>query len=218
MRTRTPGPWPRRSPAGAPIGAFGSTPIPETVLAALVAAAQAEGASLVLADPAARQGVLDVVRSAEVRLRADARYRAELAAWTATSPERPEGVPPQAFGPRPELVAIPVRDFDPDRAHPRRVARFEQEPTIAVLYTAGDSRADWLRAGQALERVLLTATVKGVSVVPLTQAMEVADLRRLLGTPGDPRAAQSVLRLGYAARSQPTPRRPLADVLVRATN
>jgi hypothetical protein len=197
---------------------FGSAPIPEAVQAALVAAAQVEGGSLVLVDPIARHDVLNAVRSAEVRQRADARYRAELAAWTATSPDRTDGVPPKAFGPRPELVALPVRDFDPDRIHPRRVARFEQEPVIAVLYTGGDDRADWLRAGQALERVLLTATVRSLAAAPLTQAMEVAELRRLLGTPHDPRVAQSVLRLGYAVRGLPTPRRPLAAVLVRPTD
>jgi nitroreductase len=195
---------------------FGSTPVPEPVLAALVAAARAEGASLVFADPATRNDVLDIVRSAEHKQRADARYRAELAAWTATSPERPDGVPAEAFGPRPELAALPVRDFDPERVHPRRVARFERDATVAVLYTAEDGRADWLRAGQALERVLLTATARGLATAPLTQAMEVAELRRLLGTPPDARVAQSILRLGYAARSRPTPRRPLTDVLLRA--
>ena len=36
-------------------------------------------------------------------------------------------------------------------------------------------RADWLRAGQALERVWLTATVRGLEVSPLTQPLETAD-------------------------------------------
>jgi hypothetical protein len=195
-------------------GPFWSKPVPDAVLSALVDAAQAEGGHLVPVDPTTRVGVLDAVRQAEVRQRADPRYQAELAAWTADSAGRTDGVPPHAFGPRPELTALPVRDFDPDRTHRRRVARFEPQPTIAVLYTTGDSEADWLRAGQALESVLLAATVHNIVAAPLTQAIAVADLRRLLSTPGQPGSAQSVLRLGYAAATRPTPRRPVSDFLI----
>jgi hypothetical protein len=197
---------------------FGSTPVRDTVLAALVAAARAEGGTLTVVDPISRKAILDIVRSAEVRQRSDARYRAELAEWTAASPGRTDGVPPKAFGPRPELAALPVRDFDLAGTSRRRVARFEREPTIAVLYTAGDSRADWLQAGQALERVLLTATVHGLVAAPLTQAMEVTALRQILSASQYPDAAQMVLRLGYAAPGPHTPRRPMADVLVRPQN
>ncbi|MGW4796077.1 Acg family FMN-binding oxidoreductase [Nonomuraea sp. NPDC004297] len=42
-------------------------------------------------------------------------------------------------------------------------ARFEADPRLAALFTQGDGPRDWLRAGQALERVLLTATARGVS-------------------------------------------------------
>jgi nitroreductase len=195
---------------------FGSTPLPDAARAALVAAARAEGVNLVLVEADARRRVLDIVRRAEERQRADARYRAELAGWTASAPGRRDGVPPEAFGPRPQLAALPVRDFDPDRVHRRRVARFEREPTFAILYTPADARADWVCAGQALERVLLTATVKGLAAAPLTQAMEVAELRQLFGPAYDPGVAQSLLRLGDASGTRPTPRRPLSDVLIRA--
>jgi hypothetical protein len=196
-------------------GPFWSRPVPDDVLSALAHAAQVEGGRLVPLDPVARAGVLDVVRRAEVQQRSDPRYRAELADWTADSAARTDGVPPQAFGPRPQLAALPVRDFDPDRTRPRRVARFEPEPTMAVLCMRGNDRADWLRAGQALERVLLTATVHGLVAAPLTQAIAITELRGLLSVPGESEQAQSVLRLGYAARGRPTPRRPLTEFLVR---
>jgi hypothetical protein len=44
-----------------------------------------------------------------------------------------------------------------------------------VLSTLCNTRADWLRAGQALERVWLMATLRGVAVDPLTQPLETAD-------------------------------------------
>ena len=45
-----------------------------------------------------------------------------------------------------------------------------------MLFTDRDDPADWLRAGQALQRALLTATSLGVSASFLTQPLELADL------------------------------------------
>jgi nitroreductase len=193
---------------------FGSIPIPQPVLDAVVAAATAECGNLTVVDPAVRSAVLSLIRSAEHRQRADQRYRTELAEWTAPEPERDDGVPPAAFGPRPELASLPLRDFDLAHTSDRGVARFEREPTLAVLSTVADTRQDWLQAGQALERLLLTATAHGVATTPLTQILAVPRLREILGTPHRPRAVQSIVRLGYAGRVAATPRRPLGEVVL----
>jgi hypothetical protein len=91
---------------------------------------------------------------------------------------------------------------------------FEDRPTIAVLYTA-DTPLGWLRAGQALQRVLLTATVRGLSTTLLTQPLEIPRFRTGLTDPAVGRPAQAVIRLGYS-RHEPavSPRRTLADVLL----
>jgi nitroreductase len=193
---------------------FGSTPIAQPILDDLAAAARAEGGALATTDPATTAGVLSLARTAEHRRRADLRYRRELAEWTSPDPERTDGVPTTAFGPRPELAALPLRDFDLAHATHRRVARFETKPTLAVLYTTGDTSRDWLRAGQALERVLLTATAHGLATTPLTQAIEIPELRDLLNAPAELGVVQSIVRFGYAGRVHQTPRRPLTDVLL----
>jgi hypothetical protein len=193
---------------------YGSMAIRPAVLDELVRAASAEDGVLVFADPDQRRELLAALLRAEEQLRISPAYRAELTAWTTASPGSGDGIPPESFGPRPELAALAVRDFDPGHAYPRRVARFEADPVLAVLFTSGDEPADWLRAGQALERVLLTATVHGVASAPLTQLVEVAALRQLVSVPGPGLIAQSMLRLGYASRVRATPRRPLSDILV----
>ena len=58
----------------------------------------------------------------------DPRYRTELAEWTTAGRHRGDGVPPAAFGPRPELAALPLRDFDLAHTTDRRVARFDADP------------------------------------------------------------------------------------------
>jgi nitroreductase len=193
---------------------YGSMRVRGQVLAALEASASTEGATLQVCPGEEHHPLLALTAQAEGALRASQAYRDELAEWTATSRGRPDGVPPVSFGPRPELAAMPVRDFDPQRTRTRSIARFERQPTLAVLYTDGDQPADWLLAGQALERVLLTATAHGVATALMTQVVEVPDLRRAAGAPRPGLVAQSMLRLGYASRVRPAPRRPLDDVLV----
>jgi len=85
---------------------------------------------------------------------------------------------------------------------------------VLVLRTTGDAPRDWVRAGQAMQRVLLTATVRGVATTPMTQALEVPDIRRLLTDPTRHRYPQLILRVGYGRPAAATPRRPLAEVLV----
>jgi hypothetical protein len=95
----------------------------------------------------------------------------------------------------------------------RTVEQFEVDPTIAILFTAGDGPVHWLRAGQALERVLLTAVTHGVAATLMTQPLEVAHLRTMLTDPAGVRHPQAILRFGYAEQSPATPRRPLREVL-----
>ncbi|MFI7065275.1 Acg family FMN-binding oxidoreductase [Kribbella sp. NPDC050124] len=129
-----------------------------------------------------------------------------------------DGVPFSALGPKATGGASVVRDLAAtagDEARP--VASFEYEPQLAVLATRYDGPIEWLRAGQALERVLLEATAHGVSTSLLNQAIEHEDLRRQIDDPLGPQTSpQTVIRFGYGPEVPPTPRRPLADVVMPA--
>ena len=107
-----------------------------------------------------------------------------------------------------------VRDLAATQADATRsMALFEHEPQLAVLATRYDGPIEWLRAGQALERVLLEATAHGVSTSLLNQVLEHEDLRREFDDPLDPgMCPQAVMRFGYGPPVPPTPRRSLADV------
>jgi hypothetical protein len=82
-----------------------------------------------------------------------------------------------------------------------------------VLATQGNMREDWLRAGQALQRVLLVATLRGIAASPLTQPLETHDAWLVR----DPGAGigwpQLILRIGYGLPVPASPRRPVRDVL-----
>ncbi|MGP3969237.1 Acg family FMN-binding oxidoreductase [Streptomyces sp. 6N223] len=83
----------------------------------------------------------------------------------------------------------------------------QPSPQLALLGTAEDRPLDWLRAGQALERVLLVATSHGLSAALSSHTPEWSE-------PHAPERPQLVLRIGYAdAPSPATQRRAVSLVL-----
>jgi len=82
----------------------------------------------------------------------------------------------------------PAGRLEPFVIHPaagRRAAKLEQgaagHPLFAVLGTAGDSRYDWLHAGQALGRVLMQARRQRILPAFRNQLIRVPALRTRLG-------------------------------------
>lgn len=204
--------------------AFDQRPVPPDVGRTLVGAAEREGAHLHLVGggPLAEQ-IAVVVARADAEQRADPAYRSELAEWIRADPFAPDGIPLRQV---PRLAGgdrrsdVPIRDLEVAGAGLLEVdAESPEHPTLAVVSADSDDRAGWLTAGRALSRVLLTATVEGLSASPLSQALEVPVARRALraalGTVGYP---QAMLRLGYLPADLPpltlTPRRAVMDVLV----
>jgi nitroreductase len=188
--------------------------VPADVLVELVVAAAAEGAVLGPVAPEVRARVLALARDAERQWCAAPAYREELAAWIREQPNCDDGLPPYAVGPRSADDALPVRDFSLTRGEPQRWESFEATPTIAVLY-GGDTPGQWLRAGQALQRVLLTATARGLATSLLTQPLEIPELRERLADPATGWPAQAIIRVGYPRRvAARSPRRPLCDVVL----
>lgn len=196
---------------------FSDEPVPAAVLDGLRAAARLEGCRLTVPDTWHIDTVLGLVRDAEHREEIDPLVQAETASWTTEAQDagRRDGIPAAAFGPRSSGGPTPVRDFARSRPLPDRGwAVFEKRPQLVLLGTPGDSRTDWLKAGQALERVLLQATADGLATSMTSQPLEWEELR---WTVRDPLASvgnvQMVLRLGYGPAGAATPRRPVAEVL-----
>jgi len=156
--------------------------------------------------------VLGLVRGSERDQLADPEYRAELARWAGGARDQ-DGIPDSALGPRAFDGPTPVRDFTPGRARPAGYAWFEKTPQLAVLSVHTGDRASWLRAGQALQRVLLTATARGIATSPLTQPLETADAWQVRDPRSGHEQPQMILRIGYGLPVPSTPRRPVSQVL-----
>jgi hypothetical protein len=191
---------------------FTSWPVPSERLEALAHAARHEGTlAFVLDDPTQRFRADMIVRHAHAVQDDDPLFRAEQEAWLDVG--RPEGLvaevlpenPPEAS--RFPAGAVPDRDRDTSASD-----------QMIVLATTGDLPAAWLRTGEGLSALWLTATRAGLSVVPLSQVIEVAETRAdlrhdVLESLAVP---QLLLRIGWQAISRSTlphtPRRSVDEV------
>jgi nitroreductase len=199
-------------------GPFAPGPLPARLLAGLQHDALAEGAELVLVDQAlAYQQLADILGAADRRQDLDPLARAEVRRWSraAADPAR-DGVPAHAFPGRAgrQPGRLPQRDFDLCRGLGLLAAAGPPPAATAVLVMPGDGRADWLRAGQALHRLLAHAASKWVFASLHTQPLEAAAIRTLirdrLALPGAP---QMLLQLGPAHTSHATARRPPDELI-----
>jgi len=85
-----------------------------------------------------------------------------------------------------------------------------------VVCTLANRAVDWLRAGEAVQRLALAAATHGLAVAEVVGDLErPADRNRLVRRLGGAVHPQVVLRLGAAAAGVRGRRRPLAEVLVR---
>ncbi|MFP6562759.1 nitroreductase family protein [Paraburkholderia sp. B3] len=202
---------------------FSPEPVEIAVERHLMEAARAEQVEVACASAMEpRNAIADLVAVADRQQFADSRFRRELAKWIHPH-HTDDGMPDYAAGlgdlldfARP-LMASAIRTFDLGGG----VAATHRElaagsPLLLCLATGVDDAQAWLAAGQALERVLLVATLHGLCASYLNQPIEVEALRARIGALFDlPDTCypQLLLRIGYGMPDAATPRRPLGQVV-----
>jgi hypothetical protein len=203
-------------------GGFDPPTLPPGLLAMLQVGAERDGAMLRVVDGEGGRSVLAaVVETAEYALQLDGAYVQELERWAPPpGSTRRDGVPHTAYPARPErtLPQFPSRDF----AHGRRWGISLHGPSAAprsagvvcLLTTNDDRPLDWVNAGQALQRALLTSASCGVAAALHSQPIERARLREFIRIQlCDGSYPQLVLRLGTVIQTAVSVRRPPASVL-----
>jgi nitroreductase len=185
----------------------------------LMQAALAEGAELTWLQKTDAKQLMAMLVDVDLREIGDWRRSAERSKWVGGD-RTVDGVPSSVLGPRPIDYPAPVRNLGAgpdDRARP--LARFEADAALAVLSTDRDGPVDQIRAGMALEHVLLAATRDGLSASFLNQPLEFDDLRvdvqKLTRKTG---FTHMVVRFAHTTQHATSPRRPLAGVVQTGTS
>lgn len=196
---------------------FTSWPVPEQRLEHLAAtAAEWAADALPVVDPSDRFRVERMVARAFDRQAADERLEAEQLRWVDHSTR--DGIPAEVI---PESVA-------PDSPHRTRYGtglladsdrELEGSDGLLIMRGGSDDIGAWLRTGEGLSALWLLAAQDGLTVVPLSQVIELDETREALRVEvlhglGFPHL---LVRVGWQAISRGTlprtPRRPLDDVL-----
>jgi hypothetical protein len=166
-------------------------------------------------DSITKKKFLDLVVRADQIQYSDANFKSELGHWLSQGGMGPTGI--QAKIDQMEVVFL---DNGPDQI------RMDSELINSTTYLGfissneNDSKSQVL-AGQTLERLWLAATALGVSLHPMSQALEVPETKKELDgllpfEAGSTQYVQQTFRLGYAVPvKEHTPRRALEDVLIK---
>ncbi len=204
-------------------GGFDEDPLPSGLLPALRDEATRENATLrIMGEEGQRHALASVVEAADWALRLDAARVREGSRWAPPpgSPRR-DGVPATAYPARPEHTepSFPTRDFAHGHGWGLPPAGQGAVPRsaglVTVLTTSADRAADWVHAGQALQRVLLLASSCGVSAALHSQPLEVTQLRDFIAvTLCDGAFPQMVARFGTTGQSSVSVRRRVDEVLL----
>lgn len=180
-------------------------------------AVAAEGARLSVAEPSARRRLAHLLRIAVQAQSEDPELRNEVERWVRRGGHPGtlvDGIPSSALGTSPFPVDSLVHGGTRGVPDAEEVEAELARSTVLVVSTREDTRHDWVIAGLALERLLLTATAKGLVATFAEQALQNPAVRpqiaAVLGIWGHP---QVLLRVGRPLVDAPvTPRRPLSEL------
>lgn len=180
-------------------------------------AVAAEGARLSVAEPSTRRRLAQLLRIAVQAQLENPELRNEVECWVRRGGHPAmivDGIPSSALGTSPFPVDSLVHGGTRGVPDTDEVEAELARSTVLVVSTREDTRRDWVVAGIALERLLLTATAKGLVATFAEQALQNPTVRpqiaELLGIWGHP---QVLLRVGRSLVDAPlTPRRPLVEL------
>lgn len=194
---------------------FVDQPVDQEIIDALVFAAEQEHCfAAPIVGSQRRETAADVIAEADQIEWADPVWRREISSWMHPQRRNEGFAVPGLSHLAGQLVA---RTFDLGAgvaAHDRQI--LEGTPLLLVVGSLADQEADWLRAGQALERVLLTACSLGLQASYLNQPLHIAALRtRIRELAPTALVPQVLLRLGRPVEQlSPASRRPAGEVFV----
>ena len=168
--------------------------------------------------PHERTHLARIVQQADRLLMSSDPWRNELAEWVRPNEtDQGDGMTGDAFGiPGPLSALAPwlVRSLDLGETRGKHDLELVEHASGLIVVIGDDDRTALIRAGETLERLLLTLTSLGVQYAFLNQALEVPELRReVWGVLRTAKPPQLILRIGYAKTQQkPMPRRPVKAV------
>ena len=169
-----------------------------------------------------KRRVAEMVETASRAQMARPAFRAEIADWIRPDDDQhTDGLRADTLGVPPLLAAGAawfLRQFNFGSWQGRRERRLAETAEVLLVVTAQDDRASLIRAGEALEFLLLTVVAVGLQYSFLNQPVEVEEMRdRIRALAGAKQPAQLLIRIGSAPTvARAMPRRQMARFVARS--
>ena len=172
-----------------------------------------------IVDQEHRQTIAELISEADRKHFSDPEFRSELSQWIrASKNQQHDGMAVNSYW-TPSLLAklesMIIKRFDVGSSVASKDKELtEESPTLGLIATESEEPSQWFATGMFLSRILLYLTASGISVGYMNQAVEIADIRRILREEADVTGyPQLLLRIGKAEMSKQSARRPLTAVL-----
>jgi hypothetical protein len=189
----------------------------------LVAAGEAVGVEAVHFGADKLDGIVDLVLSGNAAQMADPAFKAELKHWLRFNPQEAARKRDGLFSAGSGNPVLPTwlgplmydLFLDAEAENRKYAEQIRSSAGVVVLLAPSDDPVGWAAAGRAAQRLALQATLDGMKVAFVNQAVEDPPSRRglqtLIGTTLRP---SLVMRYGFGPDMPPSLRRPIGDVLL----
>ncbi len=192
---------------------FNGEAIPAENLTRLQGCCAEEGILLHLTgDPSIKRKVDDLISRADAIQFADPAWREELGYWLGKG----------GFGTSwlmSKLGQLAVTYLNMSKQTARKDSELLMSaPVLGVISARTDDRVVQIKVGRGLERMSLMAASLGIAVHPMSQILEIPEIRNEVAglIPESDVVPQHTFRLGYAEPEKAhTPRRPLDEVMLK---
>jgi nitroreductase len=190
---------------------FENRPIPPETLDRIEVAGDVGGVETHrIADADTKREIGELQYAADERQMADPEYRRELGRWIGSG-----ALGDSWLKARIGQLAVTHLNLG-EREGEKNSTLVSEAPVLELLATPEDDRIARVEAGRAFERMALAVAGEGVAVHPISQILEVPDLKAdfadAVGI--DDATIQHLFRLGYARSEEDhTPRWPVEEVL-----
>lgn len=205
---------------------FDDCQLPDSLVSELESATRSEGSWLQIMTKVipktSREALIRLIAEGDRLQMADPLFRQELAQWihTNNNPSH-DGIPVHAQGMNQNLDAIApliswtIRSLDLGESQSAKDCKLaSQAPVVMLIGSENDHPHAWIETGEALAHLLLRARIDDVWASFFNQPIQIPHLRsrlqRLFPDHGYP---QILIRLGYATKTKPTPRKSVDEVL-----
>ena len=164
-------------------------------------------------DSAIKKSFRDLVVQANGIQYSDVNYKSELGHWLGQGVMGPTGIEAKMA-----QLAVVFLDVGPEQTK-KDADLINSTLYLGFISTANNDSISSIKAGRTLERFWLAATALGISLHPMSQALEVqqtkANLTGFLPAGSGMMQVQQAFRLGYAKpATEHSTRRPLQEVLI----